>query len=39
MTYNVAKKYFLNHPSVFRIEFVKLVDMFDITTGSDVICK
>ena len=39
MTYDVAKKYFLNYPLEFRVEFVEFIDRFDIKIDSDTICK
>jgi len=39
MTHDVAKKYFPNCPLGFRVEFVELVGIFHIKTGSDAICK
>ena len=39
MTYDVAKKYFLNYSLGFRVEFVELIGSFDINYGSDALCK
>ena len=39
MTYNVAKNYFPNYASGFRVEFFEYIGRCGIKIGSDTTCK
>ena len=39
MTYNVAKNYFPNYASGFRVEFFEYIGRCGIKIDGDIICK